>query len=247
MPADVLIGMGRDGTCRAFKTPVHFMPDPASYYPTVPGWTMPAWIWEHQIRHFAQDHRVIAFDPRGQGSSDKPAFGYDHARRARDIGELITHLDSDPVVLVGRSLGVLEVVKYLEQQGTGAIRGVVLVDWAMHYDNPARFAGRYVSLQTEREEWTRRYIRAIYRSEQSEAYLEKVTQAALDTPTNAAAIMIGNVILQGETDLRPFMDTFDRPALSVYSSNDSSIAAADPSAGSRPGQRIGSEHGVIHR
>jgi microsomal epoxide hydrolase len=188
---------------------------------------MPAWIWEHQIRHFAQDHRVIAFDPRGQGSSDKPPFGYDHARRARDIGELIAHFDTDPVVMVGWSLGVLEVMKYLEEHGTGAVRAAVLVDWALHYENPAIFAGRYFSLQTEREEWTRSFIRAIYRSEQSDAYLEKVTQAALDTPTNAAAIMIGNIILQGETDLRPFMDVLDRPALFVYSSNDWSIAAAE--------------------
>ncbi len=80
----------------------------------VPGWTMPAWIWEHQIRRFAQDHRVIAFDPRGQGASDKPSFGYDHTRRARDIGELLAHLDTD-----------------------------VLVDWEMHYEDPTALAGRY--------------------------------------------------------------------------------------------------------
>ena len=43
----------------------------------------------------------------------------------------------------------------------------------------------------------------------------------------AAAIMIGNIILQGQTDLRPFMDVFDRPALFVYSSLDWSIAAAE--------------------
>ena len=51
----------------------------------VPGWTMPVWIWEHQIRFFAQDHRVIAFDPRGQGESEKPPYGYNHSRRARDL------------------------------------------------------------------------------------------------------------------------------------------------------------------
>jgi pimeloyl-ACP methyl ester carboxylesterase len=61
---------------------------------------MPAWIWERQIRHFAQDHRVIAFDPRGQEASDKPSFGYDHTRRARDIGELLAHLDTDPAYLL---------------------------------------------------------------------------------------------------------------------------------------------------
>jgi len=193
----------------------------------VPGWTMPAWIWEHQIRHFAEDHRVIAFDPRGQGASEKPPFGYDHARRARDIGELLAHLDTEPVVLVGWSLGVLEVMKYLEEHGTDAIRAAVLVDWEMYYEDPAVFSDRYVRLQTDREEWTRNFIRVIFHSEQSESYLEKVTQAALATPTNAAAIMIGNIVLQGQTDLRPFVDVFDRPALFVYSSLDWSIAAAE--------------------
>ncbi len=193
----------------------------------VPGWTMPGWIWEHQISYFAKRHRVIAFDPRGQGESEKPPFGYDHSRRALDIGELIAHLDSNPVILVGWSLGVLEVMKYLEQHGTSAIRALVLVDWATYYENPAMFSDRYISLQTEREEWTRKFIKAIYRSDQSEEYFEKVTQVALQTPTNAAAIMIGNIILQGDTDLRPFMEVLDRPTLFIYSSNAWSVTAAE--------------------
>lgn len=31
----------------------------------VPGWTMPAWIWEPQLSHFSASHRVVALDPRG--------------------------------------------------------------------------------------------------------------------------------------------------------------------------------------
>ena len=30
----------------------------------VPGWSMPAWIWQAQIDHFAATHRVVAVDPR---------------------------------------------------------------------------------------------------------------------------------------------------------------------------------------
>ena len=36
----------------------------------VPGWTMPAWIWQPQLQAFAQRYHVVAFDPRGQG--DQP-------------------------------------------------------------------------------------------------------------------------------------------------------------------------------
>jgi pimeloyl-ACP methyl ester carboxylesterase len=50
---------------------------------------MPAWIWEHQIAHFAKTHRVVAMDPRGQGESSKPRDGYFPAARARDIKAVI--------------------------------------------------------------------------------------------------------------------------------------------------------------
>ena len=65
----------------------------------VPGWTMPAEIWQHQLRHFSSTHRVVALDPRGQGRSEKPTFGYQPSRRALDIGELLEHLGGKPAVV----------------------------------------------------------------------------------------------------------------------------------------------------
>src|SRR5439155_20800358 len=41
----------------------------------VPGWTMPAEIWEPQLRYFVRSHRVIALDPRSQGASDRVSEG----------------------------------------------------------------------------------------------------------------------------------------------------------------------------
>src|SRR3990172_7379864 len=50
----------------------------------VPGWTMPAWIWEKQIAHFSKTHRVVAMDPRSQGESQQTTEGHYPAARARD-------------------------------------------------------------------------------------------------------------------------------------------------------------------
>lgn len=36
----------------------------------VPGWTMPAEIWEAQLRDLSREFRVIALDPRSQGASE---------------------------------------------------------------------------------------------------------------------------------------------------------------------------------
>jgi microsomal epoxide hydrolase len=49
------------------------------------GWSMPAWIWDPQIRHFAEHYHVIALDPRSQGDSDKPPSSNYPARCAQDI------------------------------------------------------------------------------------------------------------------------------------------------------------------
>src|ERR1700680_1411799 len=50
-----------------------------------PGWSMPAWIWENQIRHFAEHYHVVALDPRSQGESDKPSEGNSPEGRAGDL------------------------------------------------------------------------------------------------------------------------------------------------------------------
>jgi len=38
----------------------------------IPGWTMPAWIWQKQIDEFSKKYHVVVVDPRSQGESDKP-------------------------------------------------------------------------------------------------------------------------------------------------------------------------------
>jgi microsomal epoxide hydrolase len=193
----------------------------------VPGWTMPAEIWEHQLRHFASTHRVVALDPRGQGRSEKPNYGYQPSRRALDIGELLEHLGGEPAIVAGWSLAMQEVLVLAHEFGTENIEAVVLVDHSIYIESPERFASRFISLQVEREEWTRQFIRAIHRSPQSDEYLEATTQAALSTPTNAAAMMIANLILMGPTDLRPMLDSLDRPALFITSSLDWAVEQAE--------------------
>ncbi len=195
----------------------------------VPGWTMPAWIWEPQLRYFGATHRVVALDPRGQGRSEKPTEGYYATRRGRDICELLEHLGGEPAVVVGWSLAVQEALVCAHEFGIQHIRALVLVDHPVFIDPKFAFAladERMKSLQLNRKASTRRFVEEILRSPHSEAYLEALTQAALSTPTNAAAIMMANLYFLGPTDLRPALDALDRPVLFVYSSLEWAVAAA---------------------
>ena len=187
---------------------------------------MPAWIWEQQLEHFATTHRVVALDPRGQGRSEKPTHGYHPTRRAGDICELLGNLGGEPAVVVGWSLAVQEILLCAHEVGTEAIRAAVLVDYEIVWENTEELTPWFISLQTEREDWTRMFVESLHRNP-SEEYLNSLTQAALSTPTNAAAMMLANLILMGPTDLRPAVDGLGFPVLFVYSSLDWAVAAAE--------------------
>lgn len=92
----------------------------------VPGWCMPAWLWQAQLDVLGAHYPVIAMDPRGQGQSDVPASGYNFERRATDICEILRPYEN--VVLVGWSLGALEILEYAHRYGEGLLAGMVLVD-----------------------------------------------------------------------------------------------------------------------
>ena len=157
----------------------------------VPGWTMPAWIWDRQIEAFSHTRHVIAFDPRGQGQSEAPAAGYDPARRGRDIGELIGHLDGKPVVVVAWSLGVLDTLAYVAQSGDAKVSALVLVDNSVGEEPAPTVAPAPARKATpvappSHDEAMRRFVSGLFATAQSPDYLNRLTEATLRTPEFAA-------------------------------------------------------------
>ena len=152
----------------------------------VPGWSMPAWIFERQIAALAANYRVVALDPRGQGTSDIAPSGYDHVRRGRDIAELIQILGDQPVVLVGWSLGVLDSLAYVHENGDSRIAGLVLVDNSVGEDPPPVAFPRAPGPKPPREVAMRGFVRGMFRTAQPEAWLDQLTATALHMPEAAA-------------------------------------------------------------
>lgn len=180
----------------------------------VPGWTMPGWIWEEQIAHFSKTHRVVAMDPRSQGDSSQVTEGHYPAARARDIKAVVDQLKLAPVVLVGWSMGVNEVVAYVDQFGTDGIAGLVLVDGAVGWDpDPVMMKGFntwMAGISQDRRGTTEKFVREMYKKPQSEDYYRRVIAASLRTPTNTAlALLVGSMT----TDNRPALTKIDKPTL----------------------------------
>lgn len=170
---------------------------PASTLVFVPGWTMPAWIWAAQIEHFGARHRVLALDPRGQGRSDIAEAGYDYARRATDIAELLAAADTgDNVVLIGWSLGVLESLQLMHDAraaGRAApVRALVLVDNSVGVgDPPAGDPTFFARLRARRRETVAGFCAAMFKKRKPESrWLDELVTAATRMPLEASIALL---------------------------------------------------------
>lgn len=84
--------------------------------------------WHHQIAHFSRKHRVVAFDVRGQGESQRdPGKDYSQQTLARDLAVGMDALGLGRPVLVGWSVGALTATRYAATHPE-RVAGVVLVD-----------------------------------------------------------------------------------------------------------------------
>jgi microsomal epoxide hydrolase len=154
----------------------------------VPGWTMPAWIFSQQIIAFSRNWHVVAFDPRSQGDSDIATSGHDPWRRGQDIAELLDRLGTQPVLLLGWSLGVLDGLAYVNVHGDARLAGLVLVDNSVG-EEPAPTASAHrarYGRSLSRAEHMRRFVAGMFLHPQPMPWLERLAEACLRTPPAAA-------------------------------------------------------------
>jgi microsomal epoxide hydrolase len=184
----------------------------------IPGWTMPAWIWQKQIDEFSRNYRVIAVDPRSQGESDQPTYGHMPETRSRDYKELVNHLGLKQPVLVGWSMACGELVKYAEQFGTDNVGGLVLVDGFLADKlSPEMFGfatGWMNQLQLDRQKQADGFVRSMYKKPQTEEYLKRVIDASTQVPADAAVVLIYNMI--AVRDISAGLAKMNRPVLFAY-------------------------------
>jgi non-heme chloroperoxidase len=182
----------------------------------IPGWTMSGEIWEPQLRAFSSRYRTVTIDPRAQGASEMTGDGLFLGRRGRDIGELLDHLNLSDVVLVGWSMGVREVLTYIGASGTRRVAALALVEgnlWPQGALEPVLENLR--RMQADRKPFTRDFVKSMYVQPQTDAYIDRVTEMSLKTPTDAAAMLMFSNAFGADTDMRPLFGKIDRPVLFV--------------------------------
>lgn len=85
--------------------------------------------WQRLQPLLLRDHRVIAVDLLGHGSSEKPDDGYSMEHQADTIAQALDELGAPPALVVGQSLGG-PVATALAQRHRDKVRGLVIMDSA---------------------------------------------------------------------------------------------------------------------
>ena len=88
-------------------------------------------VWKMQIAYLARHHRVVVFDPRGNGKSDRPHSleAYAESEFAQDAVDVMDATDTGQAVVVGLSRGTQRVLLLAAEHPERVSRLVVVAPW----------------------------------------------------------------------------------------------------------------------
>lgn len=81
-----------------------------------------------QKRALSKKYKVVTYDIRGHGLSDKVDYGLNMERFALDLKELIEYLELKDIVLVGWSMGAYVIFEYINLFGEDNLSKICIID-----------------------------------------------------------------------------------------------------------------------
>ena len=200
------------------------------------GWPLSGESWSEQVPVLAgAGYRVITYDRRGFGRSDKPKTGYKYDTLAEDLHNLVLALDLDDATLVGFSMGGGEVARYLSAYGPDRVRSVVFAAAVTPYleqtsDNPdgpldkktaATFAAELTANQEKfYDQFTTQFFSVDGVLKVSEAQRQEALALALQADKNAA---LQCMTAWGTTDFRDDLAKVTVPTLVLHGDADATV------------------------
>jgi len=197
------------------------------------GWPLSGQSWSEQVPALQQaGYRVVTYDRRGFGRSDKPATGYTYDTLTKDLDALLTELDLSDVTLVGFSMGGGEVARYCAAYGSERLRSVVFASAVPPYlmktdDNPegpleqSQAAEWTAQLTADQEVFYDQFITDFYTADGVLKVTEQQRQEALALTRQAdKKAALGCMEAFGSTDFRKDLLTIAVPTLVLHGEAD---------------------------
>lgn len=185
--------------------------------------------------------RVVTYDRRGFGRSDKPAVGYHYDTLASDLDDLMAHLDLRDAVLLGYSMGGGEVARYCSTYGTGRLAGVVLSSsicpaLCQSGDNPdgamplSGFQELAAACAADFPGFVAGFVENFFSNADGLAITREELDGALAVAHQSDPAAASECILLWATNLRDDCARIDVPALLIHGDGDRNVPLAASSA-----------------
>jgi len=200
------------------------------------GWPLSGESWSEQIPALtAAGYRVISYDRRGFGRSDKPRQGYDYDTFAEDLDAVLSATGVQDATLVGFSMGGGEVARYLSKFGGSRVRSVVFAAAVPPYleqtdgnpDGPldqATADGMEQGLKDDELAFYDQFTTQFFTANGTLAVTEHQRQEALALATQAdKRAALGAMAAFGTTDFRDDLTKVDVPALIIHGDSDGTV------------------------
>lgn len=202
----------------------------------VHGWPLSGASWSEQVPALTgAGYRVLTYDRRGFGDSDKPESGYDYDSLTSDLSALVDHLDLHDATLVGFSMGGGEVVRHAARHGSDRLRSIVLAGAVPPYllkteDNPdgglsdEDVAGMQAGVREDREGFLDGFTKDFFSANGELCVTEAQRQEALAlaAPARDEAVL-ACIDSFGRTDFRDDLAAISLPTLVIHGSADAIV------------------------
>jgi pimeloyl-ACP methyl ester carboxylesterase len=190
----------------------------------VHGWKQSHRLWDPVVARLAPRHRVVAFDLRGLGESDKPNSRYTFPELAGDLAFLLDRLELEDVTLVGWSMGCSVSLQLLEAPAPRIGRLVLVngplrltrTDGYTHGLTEEELAGYIVDVERHWPLRERRFLADSLLAPEPE-HVDWLLSVALQMPLDVGLRLVRE---QATLDQRGVVERLPVPVLAAWSTRD---------------------------
>ena len=200
------------------------------------GWPLSGASWSEQVPALTDaGYRVVTYDRRGFGDSDKPGSGYDYDTFAADLKGVLDGLDLTDVTLDGFSMGGGEIARYVGTYGEDRLASVVFAAAVPPYllksdDNPdgglgqADVDGMQQAARDDREGFLDGFTTAFFSAGDELKVTEAQRQEALALAAKAEdKALVDCIAAFGTTDFRADLEKVTVPTLVIHGDSDGTV------------------------
>jgi non-heme chloroperoxidase len=200
------------------------------------GYPLDSSSWEKQTAVLLEaGKRVITYDRRGFGRSDRPTSGHDCDTYAADLSGLVSTLDLQDAVLVGFSMGTGELVRYISRYGSHRVAKAVFIGGLQPFmlktdENPSGVPqeavdGMLDAIKADRYAFFTGFLQNFYNADENlgTRISEEALRASWQLATNMSPYTSIWAPATWYTDWRADIDKIDVPALILHGTGDRNV------------------------